>query len=148
MALKRTNSSDPDFQTLIRELDVDLRVRNGKLMDVYDAFNVIQAIETVVIAYVDQVAAGCACFKRYDHETVEIKRMYVRPAARSKGISAMILKDLEEWALTLGVRKAILETGNSQFEALGLYGRQGYISIPNYAPYTEMPDSICFGKML
>ena len=145
--LQRTKSTDPDFQTLIRELDADLRVRNGALMDVYDSFNIIEAIDTVVVVYLDVIPVGCACFKCYNTDTVEIKRMFVRPAARGKGISALILTELEIWAKSLGFRCAVLETGSSQFEARGLYRKLGYLRIPNYAPYTDLPDSICFRKI-
>ena len=144
--LKRTKNTDPDFQTLIGELDADLRIRNGSLMDLYDSFNIIEAIETVVIVYLDDVPVGCACFKRYNTDIVEIKRMFVRRAARGKGISALILTELEVWAMSFGFRYAILETGSSQFEALGLYRKQGYSEIPNYVPYTDLPGSICFSK--
>ena len=146
--IKRTNSIDPDFQTLIRELDADLRVRNGALMDVYDAYNIIEPIETAVVVYLDEVPVGCACFKRYDTDTVEIKRMFVRPAARGKGISTLLLTELEVWASSSGFRSAILETGSSQFEALGLYRKQGYLQTANYSPYTDLPDSICFQKTI
>ena len=146
LKLKRTVSTDPDSQTLIRELDADLRVRNGALMDVYDAYNIIDEIKTVVTVYLDELPVGCACFKRYDTDTAEIKRMFVLPVARGNGISTAILTELEVWAKSLGFRCAVLETGSSQFEALGLYRKQGYSCIPNYIPYTNLPDSICFRK--
>ena len=146
--LKRTDSSDPDFRLLIKELDADLRERNGDVMDVYDGHNVIEQIDTVVIAYLGTNPAGCGCFKNYDTDSVEVKRMYVRPYARGKGISRMILSDLENWAKSLGFAYVVLETGSKQQEALGLYKRAGYTNIPSYPPYIDLPDSICFKKSL
>jgi len=148
ITLKRTDSSDTDFRLLINELDADLRQRNGDVMDIYDGHNVIEQIDTVVIAYLEDRPAGCGCFKNYSGDTVEIKRMYVRPGARGKGISRMILTELENWAKSLGFRYVVLETGTKQQEALGLYNRAGYSNIPSYPPYIDLPDSICFKKSL
>jgi len=146
--LKRTDSSNADFRLLIKELDADLRERNGDVMDVYDGHNVIEQIETVVIAYIDDRPAGCGCFKHYNDDSVEIKRMYVRPDSRGKGISRRILNELEAWAKSLGFVYVVLETGSKQQEALGLYKRAGYTNIPSYPPYIGLPDSICFKKSL
>ncbi|MES2111776.1 MAG: GNAT family N-acetyltransferase [Bacteroidota bacterium] len=148
ITLKRTDSGDTDFRLLIKELDTDLRQRNGDVMDIYDGHNVIEQIDTVVIAYLDGRPLGCGCFKNYRNDTVEIKRMYVRPGARGKGISRMILTELENWAKSLGFRYVVLETGTKQQEALGLYNRAGYSNIPSYPPYIDLPDSICFKKSL
>lgn len=148
ITLKRTNSADPDFQSLIKQLDADLRLRNGDEMDIYDRHNIIAPIDTVVIAYIDKEPAACGCFKKYNDATVEIKRMFVAPPARGKGISRNILDELEAWATTLGFTNVILETGGRQVEALGLYRRAGYTPIPNYPPYQDMEDSYCFRKEL
>jgi putative acetyltransferase len=146
--LTRTNSDNPDFRTLIRELDADLRDRNGEMMDIYDKHNIIEQIDTVVIAYMNDEPAGCGCFKPFDSESAEIKRMFVRPNARGNGISTMILQELENWGRELGHKYTVLETGAKQVEALGLYPKAGYILIPKYGPYVDLPDSICFRKVL
>ncbi|HVW95667.1 MAG TPA: GNAT family N-acetyltransferase [Mucilaginibacter sp.] len=146
--LKRTDSGDADFRSLVLQLDTDLRIRNGDMMDTYDQFNVIEKIDTVVVAYLGGRAAGCGCFKNYDSDTVEVKRMFVLPDARGNGISARILGELEKWAASIGYGVVVLETGSLQVEALGLYQRYGYTRIPNYPPYDELPDSICFRKDL
>ncbi|WDF56757.1 GNAT family N-acetyltransferase [Mucilaginibacter sp. KACC 22063] len=146
--LKRTTSDNADFRLLIKELDADLRQRNGEVMDIYDQHNIIEQIDTVVIAYAGDEPAGCGCFKDYDANTVEVKRMYVRPAYRGNKISAKILTELEAWARELGYTSTVLETGSRQTEALGLYQKSGYVSIPKYGPYIDLPDSICFQKTI
>ncbi|CAM3927893.1 Acetyltransferase (GNAT) family protein [Pedobacter westerhofensis] len=148
ITLRRTNSDNPDFRALITELDADLRLRNGDLMNIYDQHNVIEKIDTVVVAYIDEVPAGCGCFKTYDNETVEIKRMFVRPQARGNGISRKVLTELEAWARELKTTYAVLETGSKQLEALSLYPKAGYLPIPKYGPYIDLPESICFKKVL
>lgn len=146
--LKRTTSANPDFRTLVNQLDHDLRIRNGAMMDTYDQFNIIENIDTVVIAYLDEAAVACGCFKSFDARSVEVKRMFVQPAARGKGISGHILQELESWARELGFTHTVLETGSKQVEALSLYPKAGYQPIPKYGPYVDLPDSICFQKEL
>jgi putative acetyltransferase len=146
--LKRTTSADPDFRVLVAELDHDLRIRNGEMMDIYDQHNIIEAIDTVVIAYIDGKASACGCFKPFDNNAVEVKRMFVQPPARGKGLSKQVLQELENWARDLGFAYTVLETGNKQVEALSLYPKAGYQEIPLYGPYVNLPDSICFRKKL
>lgn len=146
--LARTTSDNLDFRILTNELDADLRDRNGDVMNLYDEHNAIDKIDTVVIAYLNNQPAGCGCFKSFDTEAVEIKRMFVRQNARGNGISTTILKELENWALESGYRYAVLETGSKQLEALSLYPKTGYVRTPNYGVYVNLPDSICFRKAL
>ncbi|GAA4312073.1 hypothetical protein GCM10023149_07300 [Mucilaginibacter gynuensis] len=148
VTLKRTNSADADFQMLIKELDLDLRERNGEMMDIYDQHNKIAPIDTVVIAYLDNEPAGCGCFKIFDDSTIEVKRMFVRKNARGKRISSLVLAELENWAKELGYSIAVLETGSIQFEAQALYQKAGYDRIAAYGPYIGLPDSLCYKKVL
>lgn len=148
ISLIRTNSDHAHFRKLVGELDADLRARNGDMMDIYDQHNIIEHNDTVVIAYLDDEPAGCGCFKLYDAESVEIKRMFVRSAARGYGISKQVLTELENWARELGFSSAVLETGSLQVEALALYNKAGYQSIPQYGVYVGLPDSVCFKKSL
>ncbi len=146
--LKRTNNQNPDFLYLIPLLDKDLRSRYQALQDVYDQHNVIVNVDTVVIAYTDGQAVGCGCFKQFSDSAVEIKRMYVKPEYRRKGISSAILNELETWALESDYSEAVLETGDRQDEAIALYKKQGYEIIPNYPPYEKIATSICMKKIL
>lgn len=148
VVLKRTNSADHDFRTLVAELDADLRLRNGEIMDIYDQHNIIEQIDTVVIAHLNNEPAACGCFKYYNEQAVEIKRMFVRPHARGRGLSRKVLTELEQWAKELGYTRTVLETGSKQVEALSLYPKAGYQLIPKYGPYVDLPDSICFSKQL
>jgi putative acetyltransferase len=146
--IKRTTSADPDFNALVKDLDNDLRVRNGVVMDIYDQYNKIEAIDTVIVMYLDNEPVACGCFKPFTADTIEIKRMYVKPHARGMGFSKTILSQLEEWAKELGFTYSVLETGSKQTEALALYPKVGYVQIPKYEPYVDLPDSICFRKPL
>lgn len=146
--IKRTNSNNPDFRKLIAELDKDLWKMNYSNQGHYDKHNIIESLPTVVIAYNDENAVGCVCFKKFDDSSAEVKRMYVAPSHRGKGISRMILTELENWAKENGYAKTILETGTAQTEAIGLYSNSGYVVTENYGPYIGMTDSICMEKSL
>jgi len=148
VSIVRTTGMHDDFRQLTQLLDADLNVRYGTLQAMYDRYNVIESIETVVIAYLGQLPVGCGGIKRYNPATAELKRMYVRPEHRGKGIAGRLLAELETWARELGFSTMILETGRKQAEAIGLYTKHGYRQIENYGQYQGVANSVCFRKGL
>jgi GNAT superfamily N-acetyltransferase len=74
--------------------------------------------------------------------------MFVLPNRRAKGTASTVLKALEDWAIELNCNRCLLETGKNQPEALGLYKKNGYKTIPNYGQYVNVDNSICFEKQL
>ena len=144
----RTNSENRDFIDLVKLLDADLAIRDGEDHPFYAQFNTIDKIRYVVLAYEDGHPLGCGAIKEYGAETMEIKRMFVLPSSRKKGIATKILSELEKWASELLYAKCILETGKKQPEAIGLYERNGYTRVPNYGQYAKMENSVCFEKVL
>lgn len=146
--VKRTDSSDLDFQSLVKELDADLKIRDGEEHGFFAAFNKIDSINHVVVAYDNHIPVGCGAIKAYAPDTMEIKRMFVSPEKRGKGIASTILKELEKWAQELHYKRCILETGLRQPEAIGLYKKNNYKIIPNYGQYASVASSVCFEKIL
>jgi GNAT superfamily N-acetyltransferase len=77
----------------------------------------------------------------------EIKRMYVAPDSRGRGIGRAVLDRLEAEARALGLCRVVLETGTRQVEAIALYRRAGFIEIPAYGEYVLSPGtSVCMSK--
>ena len=148
ISLLRTDSHNPDFIRLVELLDADLSVRNGNYHTFYSQFNKLDRIRHVVVAYEDDEPAGCGAIKKFSPDTMEIKRMYVRPENRRKGIASIILTELEIWTGELSFAKCILETSLKQQEAIGLYKKMGYLLIPNFGQYIGVENSICFEKKL
>ena len=142
----RTDSANTDFIKLVVLLDADLKIRDGDDHAFYNQFNKITHIKNAIVAYVDDVPAGCGAFKDYSEDTVEVKRMFVHPDYRRMGIAAAILHELENWAAELNYKKCILETGMKQHEAIQLYQKNGYSRIPNYGQYENIPNSVCMIK--
>lgn len=101
-----------------------------------------------LIVYEDDQPIASGAIRRRDDATAEIKRMYVRPEARGRGISRMILNELEATARRSGYRALVLETGARQPEAIALYESAGYTTIPNFGFYKESPLSACYRKEL
>ncbi len=144
--LKRTDSDDQDFRDLVLLLDADLKIRDGEEHSFYAQFNKVDTIRNVVIYYGNDIAIGCGAFKGFDNKTVEIKRMFVHPDYRAKGIGGIILKELEVWAVENNYSQSILETGKKQPEAIRLYEKSGYRIIPNYGQYENVENSVCMKK--
>lgn len=149
ITITRTTSNNPDFLELVKHLDADLYQRDGELMTTFfGQHNHVPNLATVIVAYKGHRPVGCGAFKRFDDETVEVKRMFVFEHERSQGIASMILQSLEAWARELGNKFCILETGIRQPEAIRLYEKNGYDCIPNFPPYEGVNDSVCFKKNL
>ena len=148
ISIKRTDSNDADFLKLVEELDKDLWSRYGEEQLYYRQFNKIENLPTVIVVYSGDQAVGCGCFKYFDNDTVELKRMFVEPSHRSKGIGSTIIRELEQWANELGHRYMVLETAIGQPEAIYLYHKSGFSDIPRYGQYAEKEQSICMKKQL
>lgn len=144
----RTNCENRDFQTLVRELDKDLKIRDGDDHAFYAQFNKIDKIKHSIVAYDNGYPVGCGAIKEYSSDTMEVKRMFVVPDKRGQGIALIILKQLELWSLELNYLKCILETGKNQPEAIALYKKSGYKIIANYGQYQNVENSVCFEKIL
>ena len=148
ITLKRTDANNQDFIELVRLLDSDLAIRDGDAHAFYHQYNGIGMIKYAVVAYENDIPIGCGAIKGFDNTTMEIKRMYVSPEHRGKGIAVKILAELEQWTVDLGYEKCVLETGINQPEALALYQKNGFKRIPNYGQYANVESSFCFEKVL
>lgn len=148
MTIKRTDSSNIDFQNLVKLLDADLAIRNGEDHAFYDQFNKIDMIKNCIVIYIDEKPAACGAFKKFADDTVEIKRMYTHPDFRKRGLATAIVTELEAWAKEIGYEKAVLESSLEQNEALSVYEKGGYQRIPNYGQYIGIDKSVCYEKVL
>ncbi|PKQ60440.1 GNAT family N-acetyltransferase [Labilibaculum filiforme] len=146
--LKRTNSDNKDFVGLVAVLDADLAIRDGENHAFYSQFNKLDQIKHVVIVYENSKPVGCGAIKEYESLVIEVKRMFVLPESRGRGIASKVLQELENWASELYFEKCILETGVKQPEAIALYNKNGYHFIPNYGQYKGVKESVCFEKIL
>lgn len=102
-----------------------------------------------LVVYLEGTAVGCGALRLLNAGTAELKRMYVSPPARGKGLGRRLVAALEAEARALGVRQLVLETGVRQAAALALYRATGFRPIPLYGEYCLSPEtSVCLGKEL
>jgi len=88
-----------------------------------------------LVAYSDGLPVGCGGYRTFDVQArcAEVKKMFVRPECRGRGIGREVLRRLEDQAEASGFRSVILETGIRNEAALALYGAMGYQPRPRYA---------------
>ena len=91
---------------------------------------------------------ACGAVRLIGTGVAEIKRMYVRPSSRGLGLGRTMLAALEAEAKSLGALQLVLETGERQPEALGLYESAGFRRIEPYGEYVGSPFSVCMAKQL
>jgi len=148
LTIKRTDSNDADFNTLIRQLDYELWTIMNEVQATYDQFNKVPDLPTVIVAYYNNEPVACGCFKKHNDNTVEIKRMFVVPESRGKDVATTILAELEKWAKELNYTTAVLETGKRMTPANQLYKKNGYSITENYGQYIGLEESVCMKKEL
>jgi putative acetyltransferase len=138
-----------DAAALVEELDRDLLERYPR--------NNIHGVELeklergqgfFVVARLDGRPVGCGAVRVLEPGVGEVKRMYVRPTARRRGVAQAVLATLEATARETGMHTLRLETGTRQPEANALYEKQGYRSIPCFGEYLSDPFSVCYEKVL
>ncbi len=147
-SIVRTNPADKDVRALVDMLTGDLKVKDGDEHAFYSQFNNLDTIKHSIVAYVDGEPVGCGSIRRYNDDSMELKRMFVRPGFRGKGIAGKMVAELESWARELGYRYCILETGVKMPDAIRLYEKSGYTRIDNFDPYTGIDSAVCMKKIL
>lgn len=144
----KTTSENPDFISLIKIFDTFLWERYPELKKDYWGNNVIEFNANVILVYLDEKPIACGCFKKYNQNTVELKRMFVSREARGLGLAQLVIKELEKEAINQGFKTMILETLYKQLEAISLYQKVGFKIIENYEPYVGLSNSICLSKSI
>ena len=143
----RTAAQCPDSpiaRELIDELDAILapnyppESRHG-----YSVEKLLREDVAFFVVSVDDAPAGCGGVELFAEGYAELKRMYVRPAFRGRGLGRHLVEHLSGYAADHGVTVIRLETGVLQVEAIGLYRSMGFRKIPPFGPYREDPVSVC-----
>ena len=140
---------DEDAARLRDEQQAELATRYDGVEDIEPDLPPEEMLATVVAA-VDGEVAACGALREasaYGDGYGELKRMFVSPAFRGRGLARLVLEELEQIATENGLRRLILETGVRQPEAIGLYRSAGYRRIANYGPYVDEP-SVCLARWL
>ncbi|MGC5310230.1 GNAT family N-acetyltransferase [Micromonospora zamorensis] len=145
MLIESRPVTDPEIAALVIAQQRELREADGGLDgQVFMPHDDVRYLAVVV----NGRAVACGGLQSLDAETGEIKRMYVRPAYRGRGIARQLVAALEECAFRQGHSVVCLETGTYLPAAIALYTSCGYEQIPVYGEYVSNPYSVCFAKRL
>ena len=105
-------------------------------------------IAVFYVAFAGEQPVACGGLRPLGSDYGEVKRMYVDPAFRGRGLSSAILSALESDARSRGWSRVLLETGDRMTPARRFYEREGYRRIEPFGPYTDSELSICYEKVL
>jgi len=160
LEIVRVGYGHPDATLLVDEVQAEYVVRyGGPDHTPLDPMMFEPPLGSFYVGYLDlqhrrtPVATGAWRF----HDDVEafgttrvaeIKRMYVVPAARARGLARAMLAHLERTASEGGAEAMVLETGTAQPEAVGLYESSGFTPIPSFGYYKDEPLNRCYAKPL
>jgi len=139
----------PEAMELLAELDAALH-EYPYPPESRHAFSIDKLIRESVaffVASIDGKLAACGGVKLFA-DYAEVKRMYVRPAFRGKGLGKAILSHLAEHARANGINTLRLETGIYQVEAIGLYDGWGFQRRGPFGEYKNDPNTVYFEKPL
>ncbi len=133
-------SSAGEAMTVASELFYEYANQLGFSLDFQDFEAEVQALPgeyalprgALFVAWVGGRAAGCVGLRPLDSETCEMKRLYVRPEYRDRGVGRALAERVVEEAKALGYRRMRLDTVGSMTAALGLYRSMGFREIPAY----------------
>jgi putative acetyltransferase len=149
IAIARESPRQDDVIALIRQSDALMQslypAESNHLVDVESlaAFNV-----HFLVARERGRALGCGAFVLSQAGQAEMKRVFVAPAARGKGVARALMEALEREAAKLGVTLMQLETGIKQPEAIALYRKFGYAERGPFGSYEPDPLSLFMEKRL
>jgi GNAT superfamily N-acetyltransferase len=120
----------------------------GRDAAVVDAAEFLPPLGIFLVAEIDGEPAGCGAWRVVSPGVAEIKRVYVVPGFRRRGLAQAIVRALERDAARADHGSVVLNTGREQPEALALYADLGYGPIEGYGIYARSPGAVFLGKDL
>jgi GNAT superfamily N-acetyltransferase len=140
---------DPLAHYLVEQVQQEyVRRYGGRDAAVVDPAEFLPPEGLFLVAEVDGVPAGCGAWRALPSGSAEIKRVYVEPGFRRRGIAQLVVAALEDGAAAAGHPEVVLNSGREQPEALTLYAQLGYRPVPGYGVYACAPGAVFLGKAL
>lgn len=154
MELRTVGFDHPDAQTLTEQVQQEYVVRYGGIdHSPIDPRHFDPPGGLFLVGYLDGRPVGCAGWRTPPYSLLrpgdaEVKRMYVAPEARGRGLARRMLATLERDAAAAGKTRMVLETGVAQPEAITLYLSAGYAPIPSFGLHRDSPGNRCYARSL
>jgi GNAT superfamily N-acetyltransferase len=140
---------DPVAQALVERVQLEYVARyGGRDEATVDPAEFVPPRGLFLVAEVDGVPVGSGAWRSMGSGVAEIKRVYVEPSGRRRGLAQLIVAALERSAAEAGCRSVVLNSGARQPEALGLYEQLGYVPVAAYGVYACAPGAVFLGKDL
>ncbi|MGY1829827.1 GNAT family N-acetyltransferase [Geodermatophilus sp. SYSU D01180] len=156
--LRAVPYDDPLARDLVERVQQEYVVRyGGPDGAAVDPAEFVPPAGLFLVAEVDGEPAGCGAWRRHtgtsptrpdDPTVAEVKRVYVVPRFRRRGLAQVLVTALEDSARASGYRSVVLNTGDRQPEALALYAAMGYTPVPGYGIYAGEAGAVFLGRDL
>ena len=163
-ALRAVPYDDPVARELVDRVQQEYIDRYGGPDEAaVDPADFVPPAGVFLVAEVGGVPAGCGAWRRHGEggspegsagaeaggpAEAEVKRVYVAPAFRRRGLAQVLVAALEDSARRAGYRSVVLNSGDRQPEAIAIYEAMGYVPVPGYGIYAGMPGAVFLGKRL
>jgi GNAT superfamily N-acetyltransferase len=145
----------PDVQLLVEGLQqLYVELYGGRDESPIDRSEFVLPRGTFAVAYdtageaPTPVPVAMGAWRLLPDGRAELKRMFVRPDQRGRGLSRLVLGWLEQSAREAGVADMVIETNTVHAEAIRLYESVGYAPIPAYGHYADEPGTVSLGRSL
>ena len=146
MELRFVSSDSADFRNLAALLDAYYFTLVGDIQFKYAEPNRPENMNTLLVAYEAGIPIACGAWKAVDADTAEIKRIFVLPQYRRRGVAGALIRALEDDVRTTGRRKLILETAVDTSGSHALYVSLGYQLREYYGSPAGAENCLCFHK--
>jgi GNAT superfamily N-acetyltransferase len=171
VALRAVPYDDPVARELVARVQQEYVERYGGPDEApVDPAEFVPPLGLFLVAEVGGEPAGCGAWRRHaegdtaatdaatdvatdvatdaDADVAEMKRVYVAPGFRRRGLAQVVVAELERTARRAGYRAFVLNSGDRQPEALALYRALGYEPVPGYGIYADGEGAVFLGKRL
>ncbi len=148
MELQFVTAKSGDFRALAAQLDAYYFELVGDIQLRYAEPNRPENMDALAVVYENGQPIACGAWKAVDGDTAELKRIFVLPEHRRRGIASRMMQQLESHAAYHGYRKMILETATTTADSQKLYLSQGYRRIDYYGSPAGAENCMCFIKEL
>ncbi len=148
MELRFVGPASADYRMLTKKLDDYYFSLVGDVHARYANLNDPANMGCLIVAYEGNTPIGCGSWKKVDDQTAEVKRIFVEPAYRRRGVASAIIDLLESHIMATGFQKILLETARTTGDSKALYLSLGYTEIDYYGSPAGAENCRCFLKEL
>lgn len=146
MKMVLTDEKDVRFLNLVEELDYGYYLRIGDELEKYNQYNEFKDPHIVMLMMDGDEAIACASYRKFDYQSVEFKRVFVKKEYRKRGIAYKLIKELEKDVIENGYKYSYIVTGINNHAAIGLYEKLDYFKTDKFGQFKEDETVLCMKK--